>query len=92
MAMKVKAEEHWDRYLFHSDLNPKVYIAIFCISCQTGQNFFSVAKYKTFPKRPRKKRKSSDFRLIQLLVGVPGLEPGKAGPESAVLPLHHTPN
>ena len=24
-------------------------------------------------------------------VGVPGLEPGKAGPESAVLPLHHTP-
>ena len=28
---------------------------------------------------------------IHLLVGVPGLEPGKAGPESAVLPLHHTP-
>ena len=27
-----------------------------------------------------------------LKVGVPGLEPGKAGPESAVLPLHHTPN
>ena len=26
-----------------------------------------------------------------MLVGVPGLEPGKAGPESAVLPLHHTP-
>ena len=26
-----------------------------------------------------------------LSVGVPGLEPGKAGPESAVLPLHHTP-
>ena len=25
------------------------------------------------------------------LVGIPGLEPGKAGPESAVLPLHHTP-
>ena len=25
------------------------------------------------------------------IVGVPGLEPGKAGPESAVLPLHHTP-
>ena len=24
-------------------------------------------------------------------VGVPGFEPGKAGPESAVLPLHHTP-
>ena len=29
---------------------------------------------------------------IENLVGVPGLEPGKAGPESAVLPLHHTPN
>ena len=25
-------------------------------------------------------------------VGLPGLEPGKAGPESAVLPLHHSPN
>ena len=24
-------------------------------------------------------------------VGIPGLEPGKAGPESAVLPLHHIP-
>ena len=24
-------------------------------------------------------------------VGLPGLEPGKAGPESAVLPLHHSP-
>ena len=24
-------------------------------------------------------------------VGEPGFEPGKAGPESAVLPLHHTP-
>ena len=26
-----------------------------------------------------------------LEVGLPGLEPGKAGPESAVLPLHHSP-
>ena len=26
-----------------------------------------------------------------LSVGLPGLEPGKAGPESAVLPLHHSP-
>ena len=31
----------------------------------------------------------TSVRLIS--VGVPGLEPGKAGPESAVLPLHHTP-
>ena len=23
------------------------------------------------------------------LVGIPGLEPGKTGPESVVLPLHH---
>ena len=30
-------------------------------------------------------------QLSVFLVGVPGLEPGKAGPESAVLPLHHTP-
>ena len=30
-------------------------------------------------------------RLLNKFVGVPGLEPGKAGPESAVLPLHHTP-
>ena len=34
-----------------------------------------------------------DLRRIRIeIVGVPGLEPGKAGPESAVLPLHHTPN
>ena len=26
-----------------------------------------------------------------LFVGIPGFEPGKAGPESAVLPLHHSP-
>ena len=26
-----------------------------------------------------------------VFVGLPGLEPGKAGPESAVLPLHHSP-
>ena len=29
--------------------------------------------------------------LVSLCVGLPGLEPGKAGPESAVLPLHHSP-
>ena len=33
-----------------------------------------------------------NLRSTGFLVGVPGLEPGKAGPESAVLPLHHTPN
>ena len=30
--------------------------------------------------------------LAVFCVGVPGFEPGKAGPESAVLPLHHTPS
>ena len=29
--------------------------------------------------------------MLKLSVGLPGLEPGKAGPESAVLPLHHSP-
>ena len=29
--------------------------------------------------------------LLDDFVGIPGLEPGKAGPESAVLPLHHIP-
>ena len=28
---------------------------------------------------------------ITSLVGLPGLEPGKTGPESVVLPLHHSP-
>ena len=28
---------------------------------------------------------------ITPLVGLPGLEPGKTGPESVVLPLHHSP-
>ena len=37
-------------------------------------------------------KKRDALANISLLVGVPGLEPGKAGPESAVLPLHHTPN
>ena len=42
---------------------------------------------------PRTKHKEKGFQIgsLFLLVGVPGLEPGKAGPESAVLPLHHTP-
>ena len=40
----------------------------------------------------RKIAKCSIFSNLAISsVGVPGLEPGKAGPESAVLPLHHTP-
>ena len=30
-------------------------------------------------------------RLPSFFVGLPGLEPGKTGPESVVLPLHHSP-
>ena len=36
-------------------------------------------------------KKTLDDFSFSVLVGIPGLEPGKAGPESAVLPLHHTP-
>ena len=35
--------------------------------------------------------KKKRFPFGNLSVGLPGLEPGKAGPESAVLPLHHSP-
>ena len=35
-------------------------------------------------------RGSENQNLVQF-VGLPGFEPGKAGPESAVLPLHHSP-
>ena len=31
------------------------------------------------------------MRVSPSVAGLPGLEPGKAGPESAVLPLHHSP-
>ena len=44
---------------------------------------------RNFPKLLHKKR--SRFISTSSLVGLPGLEPGKAGPESAVLPLHHSP-
>ena len=37
-----------------------------------------------------KNEKRATFVALSL-VGLPGLEPGKAGPESAVLPLHHSP-
>lgn len=40
-------------------------------------------------------RKNAVKQFVQqhsFYVGVSGLEPEKAGPESAVLPLHHTPN
>ena len=36
-------------------------------------------------------KKTLDDFSFSAFVGIPGLEPGKAGPESAVLPLHHIP-
>ena len=36
-------------------------------------------------------KKTAENIQSSSLVGLPGLEPGKAGPESAVLPLHHSP-
>ena len=45
-------------------------------------------KYKLLKNTYKKERlqlKSLSF------VGIPGLEPGKTGPESVVLPLHHIP-
>ena len=46
-------------------------------------------------KKDSRKRKIAELLMFNdstiHFVGVPGLEPGKAGPESAVLPLHHTP-
>ena len=45
-------------------------------------------KYKM--RRDIKQKRNLPFSKF-LFVGIPGFEPGKAGPESAVLPLHHTP-
>ena len=47
------------------------------------------------PLRAKQKKNPKPLSILgfrNFFVGVPGLEPGKAGPESAVLPLHHTPN
>ncbi len=47
---------------------------------------------KNTPITPMKKSPSLEFkRLAILCVGVLGLEPRMTGPESVVLPLHHTP-
>ena len=50
----------------------------------------------SLPQKAKALKIKKVLSVVQLLssfsfVGVPGLEPGKAGPESAVLPLHHTP-
>ena len=41
--------------------------------------------------RPAESTKKSFCKAEAQSVGLPGFEPGKAGPESAVLPLHHSP-
>ena len=38
-----------------------------------------------------KKKNCERFLYRSSFVGLPGLEPGKTGPESVVLPLHHSP-
>ena len=40
-------------------------------------------------KHKQKKKRKKNLPLFS--VGLPGLEPGKTGPESVVLPLHHSP-
>ena len=37
-------------------------------------------------------KRSPKHRTPNHSVGLPGFEPGKTGPESVVLPLHHSPN
>ena len=39
----------------------------------------------------KNREQAPNFFKACSVVGLPGLEPGKAGPESAVLPLHHSP-
>ena len=39
--------------------------------------------------KPNKKREQHD--VVLFLVGLPGFEPRMTGPESVVLPLHHSP-
>ena len=51
---------------------------------------FTFAGEPTYPNRTENAQKKR-FPFGNLSVGLPGLEPGKAGPESAVLPLHHSP-
>ena len=41
---------------------------------------------------PSYNKKLSIVRGKHLSVGLPGFEPRKTGPESVVLPLHHSPN
>ena len=46
--------------------------------------------YNTYNSYQCKYKKKSLF-FKKLFVGLPGFEPGMTGPESVVLPLHHSP-
>ena len=52
-----------------------------------------IIEYSAYNERGDTKKQPNKTCLVaqKKNVGVPGFEPGKAGPESAVLPLHHTP-
>ena len=47
-------------------------------------------KEMTHPQNSLKQKKHLSKRKM-LFVGLPGFEPGMTGPESVVLPLHHSP-
>ena len=53
--------------------------------------FYFICKMPTIDFNKDVIRQKKRFPFGNLSVGLPGLEPGKAGPESAVLPLHHSP-
>ena len=80
--------------------NPSVYRGFrrhsgenkWCEKCLQRDWYYSVGGCHHGFYHTQKKSLGAVEQLSELnLVGVPGLEPGKAGPESAVLPLHHTP-
>ncbi len=58
-------------------------------SSATGTGTFFAYWHKSGCDRLKNEGRSSD-RLTGLRVELPGLEPGKTGPESVVLPLHHS--
>ena len=52
-------------------------------------------KFSYMVEKQQKTTKTCDFSgflaaISCIVVGLPGFEPGKTGPESVVLPLHHS--
>ena len=52
----------------------------------------SPTAHLTFPYLSLQKKKPRRHHISGAPVGLPGFEPGMTGPESVVLPLHHSPN